>query len=76
MGWGGLPEHIVARHLAAGTLVELRVEQFEVDVIELFTMRRRDHAAGVVAQALWAGLARDGRREARARPAARSKRRR
>ncbi|MDB4986714.1 MAG: transcriptional regulator, LysR family [Myxococcaceae bacterium] len=59
MGWGGLPEHIVARHIAAGTLVELQVRQFDVDVIDLFTMRRRDQAPGVVAQALWAGLTRD-----------------
>ncbi len=57
MGWGGMPEHMVAAALARGALVELDVREFDVDVIELFTLRRRDRPAGTVAQALWASLA-------------------
>ncbi|MDB4976781.1 MAG: transcriptional regulator, LysR family [Myxococcaceae bacterium] len=56
MGWGGMPEHIVGRALAQGTLVQLQVREFDIDVIELFTMRRRAPVAGPVAAALWAGL--------------------
>jgi DNA-binding transcriptional LysR family regulator len=58
MGWGGLPEHIVAPGLRNGTLVELTVRQFDVGVIELFALRRHDRRAGPVAQALWARLRR------------------
>jgi DNA-binding transcriptional LysR family regulator len=57
MGWGGMPEHMVAPALTRGTLVVLDVREFDVDTIELFTMRRRDRPAGTVAQALWAALA-------------------
>ena len=57
MGWGGLPEHMVARALARGELVALEVREFEVAVMELFTLRRRDRASGAVAQALWSALA-------------------
>jgi len=60
MGWGGLPEHVVIDGLRSGTLVRLEVPEFEVDVMELFAMRRRDRARGVVAQALWEELARSG----------------
>lgn len=58
MGWGGLPEHVVADALRCGELVRLDVREFEVDAIELCTMRRRDRAAGVVAEALWVELGR------------------
>lgn len=53
LGWGGLPAHVVARGLEAGTLVELDVAEFHVRSLELFTMCRRDDALGPVAQALW-----------------------
>jgi DNA-binding transcriptional LysR family regulator len=66
MGWGGMPEHMVAAALARGALVELDVREFDVDVIELFTMRRRDRPAGTVAQALWASLAPPAARPERA----------
>jgi DNA-binding transcriptional LysR family regulator len=56
MGWGGLPEHVVARALAAGRLVALDVQEFDVDVIELSTVRRKDRPTGPVAQALWSRL--------------------
>jgi len=59
MGWGGLPAHVVARELADGTLRALAVPGF-ADAMELFTMRRRDRAHGVVATALWEALGRAG----------------
>jgi DNA-binding transcriptional LysR family regulator len=66
MGWGGLPEHVVADALASRVLVRLQVPEFEIDVMELFAMRRRDRAHGVVAQALWAELKRSGAAPAKA----------
>lgn len=74
MGWGGLPEHVAAADLAAGVLVALHVPAFEVGAMELFAMRRRDRAHGVVARALWDALRRSAtptppRRPARRRPA-------
>jgi DNA-binding transcriptional LysR family regulator len=58
MGWGGLPEHVVADDLAAGRLVALDVPEFDTDAMELFVLRRREGARGVVAQELWERLAR------------------
>ena len=55
MGWGGLPEHVVAGALATGELAELRVPGFAA-TMELFVLRRRDRAHGVVASALWDAL--------------------
>jgi DNA-binding transcriptional LysR family regulator len=60
MGWGGLPEHVVADALASGELVTLDVPEFEVGAMELFAIRRRDRAHGVVASALWEELKRAG----------------
>jgi DNA-binding transcriptional LysR family regulator len=60
MGWGGLPEHVVADALASGELVQLEVPEFEVGAMELFAIRRRDRAHGVVASALWEELKRTG----------------
>lgn len=57
LGWGGLPEHVVAPRIAAGTLAALEVREFEVAAMELFAIRRRDEPAGPVTQALWARLA-------------------
>jgi DNA-binding transcriptional LysR family regulator len=59
MGWGGLPGHVVAAELAQGTLQALVVPEF-AEAMELFVMRRRDHAHGVVATALWEALGRGG----------------
>jgi DNA-binding transcriptional LysR family regulator len=56
MGWGGLPEHVAAEALASGELVSLTVPEFEVEVLELFALRRRDRPHGVVAQMLWEEL--------------------
>lgn len=73
MGWGGLPEHVVAAALRRGELVRLHVREFEIDAIELCTLRRRDRAAGVVAEALWIelGRVRASSAEPRSRPAPR-----
>ena len=60
LGWGGLPEHVAAGPLVAGTLVALDVREFEVSVIELFAIRRRDQPIGPVSQALWTRLAEPG----------------
>ncbi len=55
MGWGGLPEHVVARELADGTLKALVVPEF-AEAMDLFAIRRRDRAHGVVATSLWEAL--------------------
>jgi DNA-binding transcriptional LysR family regulator len=65
MGWGGLPEHVVAPDLASGAFVALDVPEFEADTMELFAVRRRDRVRGVAMQALWEGLT--GPRSERAR---------
>lgn len=61
MGWGGLPEHIIAAELASGSLVALKVPEFDTATMELFAIRRRDRPHGLVAQALWEGLTSGGR---------------
>jgi DNA-binding transcriptional LysR family regulator len=57
LGWGGLPEHVVAGPLRAGTLVALDVAEFAVSVIALSAVRRRDDPVGPVVHALWSRLA-------------------
>jgi DNA-binding transcriptional LysR family regulator len=57
LGWGGLPEHVVADRLRAGALVALAVHEFDVTAIELYAIRRRDPPVGPVTQALWTRLA-------------------
>jgi DNA-binding transcriptional LysR family regulator len=69
MGWGGLPEHVVADELASRTLRALVVHGF-AESMDLYAIRRRDGAHGVVATALWEALGRAG-----ARPTARRARR-
>ena len=56
LGWGGLPDHVAADSLAAGTLVALRIPEFDANPMELFALRRRDRAHGVVSQALWKAI--------------------
>jgi DNA-binding transcriptional LysR family regulator len=60
MGWGGLPEHVVAEALAEGSLRALDVREFHVRVFELSLVRRVDHPGGPVARALWSRLAARG----------------
>jgi DNA-binding transcriptional LysR family regulator len=57
MGWGGLPEHVVAAELERGTMVELEIPEFVTTSMELLLLRRRDRPHGIVAQALWDALA-------------------
>lgn len=66
MGWGGLPDHVVADELASGELVALDVPDFETDEMALFLLRRSDRARGPVAQALWEELIGSAQRIARA----------
>ena len=61
MGWGGLPEHVVAEALESGELVALEVPEFAAGAMELFALRRRDRPHGVAASALWEGLVQSGR---------------
>lgn len=56
MGWGGLPEHCVAKELAAGTLVRVYVEGFPIRTSQLYLVRRSDRPRGIVADALWNAL--------------------
>lgn len=56
MGWGGLPEHVVASDLQKGVLVPLEVREFDVDAIELSVLRRRDRTRGPAAELLWTRL--------------------
>ncbi|HEX5064636.1 MAG TPA: LysR family transcriptional regulator [Myxococcota bacterium] len=76
MGWGGLPEHVVAEALASGELIALDVPEFATDAMELFVLRRRDRPHGVAAGALWERLVQSGSENGK--PAARrtSKKRR
>jgi len=67
MGWGGLPEHVIADALASRVLVRLEVPEFDVRAMELFAIRRRDRPHGVVAHALWEALGRSGSRAPRRR---------
>lgn len=53
MGWGGMPEHVVAPGLADGSLVALTIREFNVDTIALSMVRRSDRRHGPVADALW-----------------------
>ena len=57
LGWGGLPEHVVAGPLADGALVALDIREFDVSAIALSAIRRRDQPIGPVTQALWVRLA-------------------
>lgn len=56
MGWGGLPEHLIADELRAGELVQLNIVSYPIRHTQLFQIRRRDREVGVVAGSLWAAL--------------------
>jgi len=56
MGWGGLPQHVVAQALSSGELVALHVRQFETQSLLLHLARRRHTPHGPVAQRLWDAL--------------------
>jgi len=56
MGWGGLPEHVVAEELERGELVRVDVAGFLDRDVHLSIIRRTDRPAGAVAQSLWQAL--------------------
>ena len=56
MGWGGLPEHLIHEELSNGELVALNVDGYPPRHSQLYKIRRRDRAAGVVAQSIWEEL--------------------
>lgn len=56
MGWGGIPDHLIADELERGELVPLDLEGYPVRHSQLHVIRRREGALGVVAHALWERL--------------------
>lgn len=56
MGWGGMPEHLIAGELAGGVLKRLYVDQFDIRQSQQYLIRRTDRSTGVVAQTIWETL--------------------
>ncbi len=56
LGWGGLPDHLIAEDLAAGRLVVLEIDGFPPRRSLIHAIRRRDAPPGPVASELWALL--------------------
>lgn len=56
LGWGGIPEHMIAKELADGELVSLAVEGYPPRQSRLFQFRKRDKEVGIVAQSIWEKL--------------------
>ena len=56
LGWGGIPEHMMADELESGELVPLNVEGFPPRHTEIFAIRRRDRTMGQVMSAIWSVL--------------------
>lgn len=56
LGWGGIPEHMIAKELADGKLVSLAVEGYPPRQSRLFQFRKRDKEVGIVAQSIWEKL--------------------
>lgn len=57
LGWGGIPEHLMANELAAGQLVPLTIDGYPPRHTEIFAIRRRDNPMGQVMSSIWTGLA-------------------
>ena len=57
LGWGGIPEHLMAEELASGELVPLAIEGYPPRHTEIFAMRRRDRPMGKVMSRIWESLA-------------------
>ncbi len=57
LGWGGIPEHLMREDLEAGALVPLAIEGYPPRHTEIFAIRRRDRAMGMVMSSLWRSLA-------------------
>lgn len=56
LGWGGIPEHMIAAELESGELVGLNVEGFPPRHTEVFAIRRRDQSMGKVLSKIWTEL--------------------
>ncbi|SLN39020.1 HTH-type transcriptional activator AllS [Roseovarius litorisediminis] len=57
LGWGGIPEHLMANELTTGQLVPLTIEGYPPRHTEIFAIRRRDNPMGQVMSSIWTGLA-------------------
>lgn len=56
LGWGGVPDHLMAKEVAAGELIHLNVDGFPPRHTEIFAVRRRDQAMGKVMSDIWSAL--------------------
>jgi DNA-binding transcriptional LysR family regulator len=54
LGWGRLPEHLIADELAQGALLEIELPHTHLSFdIEIFTFRQRQLIMGTVASSVW-----------------------
>lgn len=53
LGWGGLPEHIVADKIKSGKLSVIDIKEFKKREVDLYIARRKDDYHGVVSNYLW-----------------------
>lgn len=61
LGWGGIPEHLMAEELTSGELVPLAIEGYPPRHTEIFAIRRRDRPMGKVMSSIWDRLAESAR---------------
>ena len=58
LGWGRLPEHLIAQELAQGTLREINLTDTHLSFeIEVFAFRQRASITGPVASYIWDAFA-------------------
>lgn len=57
LGWGGIPDHLMAQELKTGELVPLAIEGYPPRHTEIFAIRRRDRPMGKVMSNIWERLA-------------------
>lgn len=72
MGWGHMPDFLVAADLAAGRLVSIAGAHFPGARLDLVAARRRERPRGPVAERLWRYIAEQARQGGRA-PAEKSR---
>ena len=56
LGWGGLPSHLRQKELDSGELVAINIEGYPRRQSQLFQIRLRDKAVGIVSQEIWEQL--------------------
>ncbi|MEM7067615.1 MAG: LysR family transcriptional regulator [Pseudomonadota bacterium] len=56
LGWGGIPDHLMATELQSGELVPLTVEGYPPRHTEIFAIKRRDQQMGKVMSDIWVAL--------------------